>query len=194
MVSAEDFQAITSIPISLFFREDDLVWHFSSTGVYSVKSGYRVAFQDLVPPSSTPSSSFVPDKNMWATIWKLDVPHKMRHFWWRACSNSLATKENLVRRRCGVSKACPICREAEESIEHLVFACQWVRAVWFGCNVQLNLNQRTSSSLQRWTSQVVENLKGEELRMKKVKREVKEGALATSDRILQVSQYLGTRF
>ncbi|KAI8560463.1 hypothetical protein RHMOL_Rhmol04G0257600 [Rhododendron molle] len=100
---------------------------------------------------------------MWAAIWKLDIPHKMRHFWWRACSNSLATKENLVRRKCGVSKGCPICGVVDESIEHVIFDCEWVRAVWFGCNVYLNLNQENSSSIQKWTSQVGENLKGEQL-------------------------------
>ncbi|KAI8547258.1 hypothetical protein RHMOL_Rhmol07G0180600 [Rhododendron molle] len=148
VVSADEVQAITSIPISLFSREDVLVWHFSSNGVYSVKSGYRVAFHNLAPPSNHPFSSFIPDRNMWAAIWKLDIPHKMRHFWWRACSNSLATKENLVRRKCGVSKGCPICGVVDESIEHVIFDCEWVRAVWFGCNVYLNLNQENSSSIQ----------------------------------------------
>ncbi|KAI8544639.1 hypothetical protein RHMOL_Rhmol08G0312200 [Rhododendron molle] len=67
-VSEIEMQAITSIPLTLFEREDRLVWHHTSTGVYSVKSGYRVAMQGLSQSrSSQPSSSFVPHKNL--AVW-----------------------------------------------------------------------------------------------------------------------------
>ncbi|KAI8544640.1 hypothetical protein RHMOL_Rhmol08G0312200 [Rhododendron molle] len=71
-------QAITSIPLTLFEREDRLVWHHTSTGVYSVKSG-------------------------------------------------------------------------------------WVRAVWFGCNVQWMGEQGPPHSVIKWTSQAVEDLQEKEL-------------------------------
>lgn len=164
VTSKEEIQAISLIPVSFFQREDSLVWHYSSNGVYTVKSGYRIALKDLTRQNEMqPSSSFTPNKNMWPSIWKLDVPHKVRHFWWRACSNSLATKENLVRRKCGISKSCPICGQSDESIEHLLFYCSWVRAVWFGCDIQLNVGHGFPISVQGWTSQVVDDLKGIDL-------------------------------
>ncbi|KAI8543151.1 hypothetical protein RHMOL_Rhmol08G0195200 [Rhododendron molle] len=66
-----------------------------------------------------------------------------------------------MRRRCGSSKVCPICECFEESIEHLLFDCQWVRA--FGCNLNLNIGHGHPSSVQKWTSQIVDDLKGEQL-------------------------------
>lgn len=86
------------------------MWHYTASGEYSVKSGYRIAVQKLEQARGPQaSSSFIPHKNLWSGIWKLEVPHKVRHFWWRACSNNLATKDNLVRGKCGMSRSCTIC-------------------------------------------------------------------------------------
>lgn len=140
IVSKEEADAILKIPISKFQREDLLVWHYTSNGEYSVKSGYYVANQERTKDEGEkPSTSLVINTNLWAIIWKLKVPHKIRHFWWRACSNCLATKENLLKRRCGQSQMCPICNQFDETIEHMLFDCHWARAVWFGSNVQLNV-------------------------------------------------------
>ncbi|KAF7146373.1 hypothetical protein RHSIM_Rhsim04G0047200 [Rhododendron simsii] len=51
----------------------------------------------------------------------------------------------------------------DETIEHLLFDCSWARAVWFGCNVYLNVGHGHPVSVLRWTSQVMENLKGAQL-------------------------------
>ncbi|XP_021667521.2 uncharacterized mitochondrial protein AtMg00310-like [Hevea brasiliensis] len=39
----EEISNIRSIPISLFSREDSLIWYFPNSGSYTVKSGYKVA-------------------------------------------------------------------------------------------------------------------------------------------------------
>lgn len=121
-----------------------------------MKYWYQIAYKKLFKQREfQASSSFTLDSSLWTNIWKLDVPHKVRHFWWRACSNNLATNENLVQRKCGNSKACPVCGDYDETVEHLLFDCQWVRAVWFGCNVQLNMGHGSLVSVAGWTSQVI---------------------------------------
>lgn len=162
IVTKEELQEIVSIPIFQFKWGDSLVWHHTKNGNYSVETGYHLAFQAFSPQTNGPSSSFTPNKKLWDVIWQLNIPHKMRHFWWRASSNNLTTKENLMRRRCGSSKTCPICGSFDESIEHLLFDCQWVRAVWFGCNLNLNVGHGHPNSVQRWTSPLVDVLKGEQ--------------------------------
>ncbi|KAH7834407.1 hypothetical protein Vadar_015661 [Vaccinium darrowii] len=45
----------------------------------------------------------------------------------------------------------------------MLFDCQWARAVWFGCNVQLNVGHGSPISVLRWTLEIVDVLKGEDL-------------------------------
>ncbi|KAF7127948.1 hypothetical protein RHSIM_Rhsim11G0153200 [Rhododendron simsii] len=47
--------------------------------------------------------------------------------------------------------------------EHLLFSCNWVRAVWFGCNVQLNGGNGPPNSVIKWTSQLVDDFQSEDL-------------------------------
>lgn len=126
LVSHEELHAISSIQPSIVKRKDCLVWHHTSNGIYSVKSGYHLALQSHLSLQTQRSScSFLPNKKMWPTIWKIEALKKIQNFWWRACRNSLATKENLFRRKCAQSKACPICSQSVESVEHLLFECDW---------------------------------------------------------------------
>lgn len=86
LFSKEEVKAIGSIPISKFKRKELLVWHYSSNGAYSVKSGYHLTLQEhLSKQEQKASSSFSPNKKLWSTIWKLKVPNKIRNFWWRTC-------------------------------------------------------------------------------------------------------------
>ncbi|KAF4362891.1 hypothetical protein G4B88_014228 [Cannabis sativa] len=53
--STLDSQLILSIPITLFEYDDDWLWHFTSHGHYSVKSGYNnlaIGGENLQPSSS----------------------------------------------------------------------------------------------------------------------------------------------
>ena len=49
-------------------------------------------------------------RKFWNYIWKLNVPHKIRHFTWRACKNILPTKDNLVRRKVLADGCCDECK------------------------------------------------------------------------------------
>lgn len=46
-------------------------------------------------PQSTPSSQ---ETQLWKGLWSLHTPSKVKNHIWRACRNSLPTKENLLRR------------------------------------------------------------------------------------------------
>ncbi|CAL5415865.1 unnamed protein product [Camellia sinensis] len=46
LVSESEMEAIRTIPLPLASTEDALIWHFDSTGVYSVKSGYHVTLSE----------------------------------------------------------------------------------------------------------------------------------------------------
>lgn len=152
-VPPEVAESIISIPIPLFNRADQLVWHYNSSGAYTVKSGYHVAFQEAqAKHEGKPESSFQPNKGLWKAVWGMKVPSKVKSFWWMACTNSLATKENLAKRKCSSSGFCPICDKETETVEHTLFHYTWVKLVWFAFNIYVFEGQGRNSSTIKWAS------------------------------------------
>ncbi|XP_028084227.1 uncharacterized protein LOC114285386 [Camellia sinensis] len=159
LVSEAEVEAIRLIPIAMDNTADSLVWHFESKGEYSVRSGYSTASTKVSSGfSSPPSFSFQPPKNFWKLLWALKVPPKLKNFWWRVYNNGLTTKVNLYRRRCAPSNLCPICQKFPETIEHLLFGCDWVRAVWFGCDLRYSIVDGPSCSVLHWSCNLLEQL------------------------------------
>ena len=78
-----------------------------------------------LPSSSTPNG----DGSVWKKIWKVRVPHKIRHFLWRAAKDSLP-KQNLVARHIPIGNVCDGCSDHSESVMHAMWLCDQVRSVW----------------------------------------------------------------
>ncbi|KAK3223533.1 hypothetical protein Dsin_010558 [Dipteronia sinensis] len=113
-----DKDIVLSIPISWGGGCDSLSWHYDTTGVYTVQSGYRLAFdQQLVASASSPS----PSSFWWNTLWRLHLPPKVRIFVWRACLNALPSLVNLWKRRIVESPRCIRCAAQVESSCHALF-------------------------------------------------------------------------
>ena len=68
--------------------------------------------------------------SFWKKLWHLPVPHKVRHFAWRACRDILPTKENLCKCRVLQDCICDKCGSSLESLVHLFWSCS--REIW-GC-------------------------------------------------------------
>ncbi|XP_028095770.1 uncharacterized protein LOC114293006 [Camellia sinensis] len=162
-VSEPEVQAISSIPISLAPTEDSLIWHFEAKGQYTVKSGYHVAMMASSGSSRhMPLSSFQVPSSFWKQIWRLKVPPKICHFWWRVCRNVLASRENLFRRKCASSSMCPLCHTASETVEHILFGCDWVRPVWFGSAINYKVDWGAIHSVLQWSSVMMDILGNDE--------------------------------
>ncbi|KAI8525452.1 hypothetical protein RHMOL_Rhmol13G0231200 [Rhododendron molle] len=158
-VPPEVVEAILKIPLPLVDRQDQVVWHYDQKGVYSVKSGYQVAMQsNLSLRNEKAESSFKPKKVLWKVLWKMKVQGKIKSFWWRACKNSLATCENLFRRKCAQSSACPICGSEIETVEHMLFWCSWAKAIWFVCNIKVCGDLGGNASVLKWADDMVDKM------------------------------------
>lgn len=58
------------------------------------------------------------------------VPHKVKHFAWRACNYFLPTMDNLFRRHIVPSELCSQCKVQPEDIMHVESSCAEVKGVW----------------------------------------------------------------
>ncbi|CAL8164575.1 unnamed protein product [Prunus armeniaca] len=56
----EDVKAITSIPLSVNYHKDRWIWHYTTNGIYSVKSGYRLEMSKKKKCSEAIGSSSKP--------------------------------------------------------------------------------------------------------------------------------------
>ena len=76
------------------------------------------------------ASSNQNNKLFWRTIWRLNVPNKVKSFMWRASKNILLTKVNLCSRKVIDDPICEACKEGAKSSGHIFWDCVKVHKVW----------------------------------------------------------------
>lgn len=149
-ISPAEKEAILRIPIPRKVTYDSLVWAHSKNGSYTVKSGYVENVNKVTVAQVNASSSNVVPNSLWKEIWRLQVPPKVKHFLWRACSAALPTKVNLFRRKCSPNVMCPCCEKEAETLEHLLFFCDWAKRALFCCMLSVRVDCIGFSSFENW--------------------------------------------
>ena len=69
-------------------------------------------------------------RRFWKTVWSLPIPHKVRHFCWHACHDTLPTKVKLLRRNVIAKSLCVCCLESAETNGHIFWGCSTTQAAW----------------------------------------------------------------
>ncbi|KAL0318628.1 UNVERIFIED_CONTAM: putative mitochondrial protein [Sesamum angustifolium] len=120
----EDSTLILQIPLSFSGVGDLLVWHFSSNGLFSVRSAYHLAV--------SMASQEGPSREQWCSgtwrkVWQARVPNKVKVFTWRAVRNILPTAVNLRRRMPFDEFFCPFCGCESETPIHTLLHCVFSR-------------------------------------------------------------------
>ena len=115
-------ELIKSIPLSAQLPEDKLIWAGNNNGKFSVKSAYRLAMEGARFDSGSSSDNGIL-RRFWRFVWRIPVPHKVRHFAWRACRNILPTKENLMCRKILQDDWCEECKAEAGTTGHLFWRC-----------------------------------------------------------------------
>jgi hypothetical protein len=98
--------------------EDDIHWKLTSNGEYSTASAYNLQFFGLI------------ESNFCKLIWKAWATPKAKQHAWLALQNRLWTADRLRRRgweNCGL---CPLCKQTEETNNHLFVHCRFTIRVW----------------------------------------------------------------
>ena len=122
-------RVIKAIPLSFMDSPDWLFWPWSRNGVYSVKSGYKLArdWESQNPPGA-PAQTVC--NSTWKKIWNLHVPNRIRALLWRASIDSLPTKVNLTRRKMLQVDTCPNCNLEPKTVVHALWSCKKLETVW----------------------------------------------------------------
>ena len=117
-----------NITLACVVSEDTLYWPLTHDGRYTCKSRYRFLKEESEP--ANPSGFLPQETQLWKGLWSLKIPNKVKNLVWRACHNSLPTKENLVHHTIITSSTCDQCFKASESPLHAIWLCPKLDAVW----------------------------------------------------------------
>ncbi|XP_062086088.1 uncharacterized protein LOC133792190 [Humulus lupulus] len=118
--NVQEATAILSIPRNHLPVTDCVIWHFESSGFYTVKSGYWQAICLLGMGQASGSNGV---SVLWTKIWQLNIPGKVRQFLWRGANNWLPTFSNLCNRGIHVASLCPFCLKGPETAIHALWNC-----------------------------------------------------------------------
>ncbi|KAL0008579.1 hypothetical protein SO802_010081 [Lithocarpus litseifolius] len=121
--------AIKSIPLSLRECEDKMFWPHFPDGNFSVRSAYRILMEEELKESPSPSD-LSPTKRIWKGIWSLRVPNRVKTLLWRAGTDSLPSKANLLKRRVLTDDLCPSCNLKSETSFHALWSCTELSSFW----------------------------------------------------------------
>ena len=136
----EEAELIKKIHLSRHPTEDKLFWLWTQSGQYSCKSGYRFLKHKDEEEGSVATQ--VKDKKFWRSIWDLRVPNKIKNLLWRACRDSIPTKENLRRQHITDNSLCERSLSDEESPLQALWSCSELNSVW--SSLEWNFHQNTS--------------------------------------------------
>ena len=123
LFSPRDTEMILQIPLCSSWPADEIVWHYSRDGSFSVKTAYHLArtLEDL--RSSQVGVSTASSATNWTKIWGLEVPPKVQHFVWRLVSGILPVRRNLCRRIMLPNAKCCWCLAEVEDEVHVFKDC-----------------------------------------------------------------------
>uniref|UniRef100_A0A803PLP7 Reverse transcriptase domain-containing protein n=1 Tax=Cannabis sativa TaxID=3483 RepID=A0A803PLP7_CANSA len=136
---------IVSIPLSFFPPANRLVWHHTTSGEYTVKSGFHLA-ASLDEQQQSSSSDL--HSSWWKAFWHLTLPSKVKIFAWKVMHNALPTAATLHRRKVLDSAACLMCSWMWESVgSHGTTATNWQPPPAAG--LKLNVDAATISAAKK---------------------------------------------
>jgi hypothetical protein len=91
-----DIEVIMAIPIGNAGFDDFWAWHGERTGVFSVRSAYRMLVNSRIRreawlEGTASGSDHKQEEKNWTAMWKIQVPSKIRVFHWRLAKQSIPT-------------------------------------------------------------------------------------------------------
>jgi len=124
---------VLKIKLSNRLDEDVIAWAHEKHGAYSVKSAYKLLKRNQMEKAMADDNrqaSASGDSTFWKVLWKLNVPPKVRVFWWRVLHNSLPSKSELKRRHVARESHCEVCGSRDETLLHVFFDCPLAKRFW----------------------------------------------------------------
>uniref|UniRef100_A0A803QAF9 Reverse transcriptase zinc-binding domain-containing protein n=1 Tax=Cannabis sativa TaxID=3483 RepID=A0A803QAF9_CANSA len=137
----DDSRRILNISLPNNQSKDSWLWLPESNGDFSIKSAYRLSLNIDINR---------PEYAKWRTLWGARIHNRLKMIWWKILSNSLLTRARLGMVLNMDTVLCPLCNMDDEHSLHLLWSCEFARALWFGCLWQVRTDILTATSWDDW--------------------------------------------
>jgi hypothetical protein len=118
-------QEILKTHISTYL-EPIYIWTTSTSGRFSTSSAYQFITDTI---SNVPSSSTI--SQFEKSLWRLNLNDRLKLFMWEIDWNILPTKGQFGQLfHFTYDLSCPLCKVADDSMQHLFFECIFARVAW----------------------------------------------------------------
>ncbi|XP_073367720.1 uncharacterized protein [Aegilops tauschii subsp. strangulata] len=115
-------------------QPDQLKWSWEKDGKFSARSSYAANFAAL---QCSPTATYT---------WASRTPLRCRFFAWLALRGRVWTSDRLARRGLPHQDTCPFCDQNDETINHLMTQCVFVKEVWTKVGQAVGMTGMTPSS------------------------------------------------
>ncbi|KAF4367779.1 hypothetical protein G4B88_011080 [Cannabis sativa] len=131
---SRDATDIMDIGLPASKQEDSWHWLEDKRGLFSVKSAYHLVTKHRCVDIPNWHSKL---------IWNCPVHARLKLLWWQIMNNSLPTRERLAMAFNIPCILCPLCDAEVESSFHVLWQCNFAKAIWFGSlwGIRTNLCQ-----------------------------------------------------
>ncbi|XP_074296900.1 uncharacterized protein LOC141627561 [Silene latifolia] len=151
---------ICAMPICNTDVDDYVYWKLTSSGIYSVKSGYAVCLASYLRiHSSTKDESRIDASTKVfckKRLWRLPGPQVWKILVWRILTDSLSVGAEFAKRNLINGSVCPWCGEdgMVGTLEHLFRDCFLVKCLWacssIGISTEFSTSVRLRDLIKNW--------------------------------------------
>jgi hypothetical protein len=127
-----DHEEILKLRPSTRLDTDVLGCAHEKNGEFLVRSCYRMLKhnQSVGTAHVVNAASSSNEECWWSKLWKLNIPPKIRIFWWIVLHKYLLSKQELKRRHILRENFCEVCGEEGESLFHIDVDCPVAKQFW----------------------------------------------------------------
>ncbi|XP_074298533.1 uncharacterized protein LOC141629427 [Silene latifolia] len=153
----QDAEWIIATTLCTSRKQDEVFWPLTNDGVYSVKSGYGIAFMEFFEKKGT-----IKDKSKItmtgrgfckSCLWSLLGPNLWKILIWKIITNTLLVGFDFQKRSIEGSHTCRMClgdQPYSETIEHIFRDCGLSSRVWAGSVLGIRVEGVTMVPLSDW--------------------------------------------
>ena len=133
-------EKISATPFQLFGNKDTLIWKVTKHGEFSSATTYTLA-----RPEEDQETAFLGKR-----VQELDTLPRISYFLWLCHLDSVPVREVIAARGVNCDIKCPLCRNSNESILHLLRECPFALDFWRKLGVLATLVSSYRTNLLEW--------------------------------------------